>query len=382
MSVEVSLVSNDSETPTTGIGLCLSGGGYRAMVFHIGALWRLYEAEILKGLSRVSSVSGGSITAAQLALSWDQLSFEGVKAREDFVPKIVTPLRYLAGKTIDRKAIGGGVFLPGSASEYVEKAYKKHLLGDKTLQDITGGDNKPRFIFNATSLQSGALVRFSKPYMWDYRVGKIPNPTIPLARVVAASSAFPPVLSPCDLEFEPNEFEPNTGKDLQFEPYTTQMYLTDGGVYDNLGLETVWKNCATVFVSNGGGKMAADEEPETGWARQSKRVLDVIDNQVRSLRARQLVESYEAKTRKGAYWGARTNIADYKLPIRGSKSPMDVSFRRSMELAELPTRLKRMPDMTQERLINGGYAVCDAAIRKYYDDKIPKGSFPYPEVGV
>ena len=51
-----------------GFALCLSGGGYRAMVFHAGALWRLYEAELLQGLKRISSVSGGSITTGVLGL--------------------------------------------------------------------------------------------------------------------------------------------------------------------------------------------------------------------------------------------------------------------------------------------------------------------------
>src|SRR5262245_28221555 len=46
-----------------GIALCLSGGGYRAMLFHLGALWRLNEAGLLSQLKRISSVSGGSITA-------------------------------------------------------------------------------------------------------------------------------------------------------------------------------------------------------------------------------------------------------------------------------------------------------------------------------
>ena len=45
------------------MALCLSGGGYRAMLFHVGALWRLNELGLLPRLDRVSSVSGGSITA-------------------------------------------------------------------------------------------------------------------------------------------------------------------------------------------------------------------------------------------------------------------------------------------------------------------------------
>ena len=56
--------------PEQGIALCLSGGGYRAMLFHLGVLWRLNEAAMLPKLARVSSVSGGSITAGVLAMNW------------------------------------------------------------------------------------------------------------------------------------------------------------------------------------------------------------------------------------------------------------------------------------------------------------------------
>ncbi len=59
-----------------GTALCLSGGGYRAMLFHLGVLWRLYEARLLQDVQRISSVSGGSITAGVLALKWRQLSFD------------------------------------------------------------------------------------------------------------------------------------------------------------------------------------------------------------------------------------------------------------------------------------------------------------------
>jgi NTE family protein len=59
-----------------GMALCLSGGGYRAMVFHAGALWRLNELGLLKKLKRISSVSGGSITAGVLGMNWQKLQFD------------------------------------------------------------------------------------------------------------------------------------------------------------------------------------------------------------------------------------------------------------------------------------------------------------------
>lgn len=59
--------------PSSGVALCLSGGGYRAMLFHIGVLRRLDEAGLLGRLDRISSVSGGSITAGVLGLAWQHL---------------------------------------------------------------------------------------------------------------------------------------------------------------------------------------------------------------------------------------------------------------------------------------------------------------------
>ncbi len=222
-----------------------------------------------------------------------------------------------------------------------------------------------------------------KPYMRDWRVGEVKNPTLPLSHAVTASSAFPPVLSPFEMRLDPSAFTPGTGFDLQREPFTRKVLLSDGGVYDNLGLETAWKHYDTILVSDAGGKMQAEEEPKSDWARHSVRVLDLIDNQVRSLRKRQLIDSYKAPAadanhRKGTYWGIRTNIADY-----GLADSLHCPFDRTTELAETPTRLKRMPDELQERLINWGYAVCDAALRRHVDPTLPVPTdFPYSAAGV
>src|SRR5260370_37968871 len=102
--------------PEQGIGLCLSGGGYRAMLFHTGALWRLNQLGYLPRLSRVSSVSGGSITAAVLALNWKQLNLDSAATAEDhqFISLIVDPIRKLATRTIDVESIVSGFRMPRS----------------------------------------------------------------------------------------------------------------------------------------------------------------------------------------------------------------------------------------------------------------------------
>lgn len=375
--------------PQSGTALCLSGGGYRAMLFHVGALWRLNEAGRLKSLSRISSVSGGSITAACLGMNWDRLDFDADGVAANFDAALVAPVRKVAGITIDIPAILGGLFPFGPISDRVAKAYRKHLFGASTLQDLP---DDPRFVINASNLQSGALWRFMKPYMRDWRVGEVPNPTTQLAIAVAASSAFPPLLSPLILHLNPGDFRPKTGAGLQRVPYTSRVVLTDGGVYDNLGLETVWKGYGTVLVSDGGGKMQPEERPWIFWPMQLLRVLNVIDNQVRSLRKRSLISSFKDRdrmikaglkstddivrqlSREGTYWGIRTDIADYKL-----SDPLDCPYEKTLALAQIATRLKKLPGLTQERLINWGYAVTDAALRKHVDRNLPKpAGFPYP----
>ena len=370
-------------TPSPGIALCLSGGGYRAMLFHLGALWRLQELGTLPKLQRVSSVSGGSIVAAQLALRWREAV--GTAGIAGFQSEVVVPIRRLAATSIDWKAVLRGIIGPGSVSDRVAGYYRKHLYGEATLQDLPTDGEGPRFVINASNVQSGALWRFAKPYMADYRVGQVPRPKLSLATAVAASSAFPPVLSPCALRLDQSDYTPGSGTDLQHEPFTTRVVLTDGGVYDNLGLETAWKRYRTILVADGGGQMAADPRPSRDWLRHTKRVLDLVDNQVRALRKRQVISAYQLPRnagdiawRDGTYWGIRTNIADY-----GLSDPLSCPHVQTMKLAGVPTRLARLPDLTQERLINWGYAVCDAAMRRWVLPQAPRPSgFPYPAAAV
>jgi NTE family protein len=353
-----------------GTALCLSGGGYRAMLFHLGTLWALNDLGWLKKLDRISSVSGGSITSAVLGLHWNELTFDSKGKATNFAAVVVKPIRALAGKTLDVKAVLTGAFSKGTISDKLIAAYDKELFKKKTLQDLP---DKPRFVINSTSVQSTNLFRFSKPYVWDYRVGKIQNPTIALAAAVAASSAFPPVLSPVTLDLKKFTFVPNSGGDLQKAPFTETAILTDGGVYDNMGIETAWKRYKRILVSDAGAKTPAEEEPSSNPAKHALRVNSLIDNQVRSLRKRQVISSFEDKTRTGSYWSIRSDIARYTAP-----NPLDAPVAKTLLLAATPTRLAALNDDVQERLINWGYAITDAAMRAHVDNALkPLGTFPY-----
>jgi len=363
------------DAPEEGIALCLSGGGYRAMLFHLGSLWRLNEAGYLPRLDRVSSVSGGSITAGVLAMNWSKLRFDQSGVGSGFDDSILQPLRSVAERTVDVWAILLGILLPGSIGDRYVGALQRHVFGDTSLQDLP---ERPRFVFNATNLQSAVLWRFSKPYMRDYRVGEVVASATPLARAVASSGAFPPFLSPVTLKLDDSAYTPSSGEDLQRSPFTTDVFLSDGGVYDNLGLETSWKRYRTILVSDGGGHVGAEAKPHRDWLRQARRVLNVIDSQVRALRKRQAIESFRLGLRKGSYWGIRTDIADY-----GLADSLPCPHAQTLALAELPTRLAKTPPLIQERLINWGYAVTDAALRRHVDPNVaPPAGFPYPPAGI
>jgi len=364
-----------------GVGLSLSGGGYRAMMFHVGALCRLNEVGLLGKLTRISSVSGGSITAAYLGLLWDRLQFNNGKAANFGL--FVDGMRSMANVTVDAGAVIGGILFPGSISDRVAQAYDDVLFKGARLRDLPddAGGKAPRFVINATNVQSAVLWRFSRPYMGDYRVGLVYNPDVALCTAVAASSAFPPILSPMTLAIK-QKVEATEGTDLNFPPYTTTAVLSDGGVYDNLGLETV-KRLTTLLVSDAGQKIAPDPDPHDDWVRHSVRILEIIDNQVRSLRKRHLIEAYERGDHTGAFWGVGTHFAAYKL----ASDPLKCGARNPQPLAAIPTRLEKMPVDVQNRLMNWGYAICDAALRAHIDAALQTklgfqiaetSTFPFP----
>ena len=362
MPTNIILADDEPAVPEKGIALALSGGGYRAMMFHVGALIRINEAGLLKRLSRVSSVSGGSITAAVLGLRWRELAFDAHGVANN-LHIVVDDVRRMAATSVDAGSIIGGILLPGTIGERVAAAYDKVLFGGATLQELPDdlAGQGPRFVINATNVQSGALWRFAREYMGDYRVGLVRAPTVRLAMAVAASSAFPPVLSPLPLKIA-QPFDDVKGADLTTGIFRRKVFLRDGGVYDNLGLETIEKRYTTLLVSDGGQKIEPEASPASDWARHAVRVLNVIDNQVRSLRQRRLMDSYNRKDHSGCYWSVRAHFTGYEAPT----DPLGCANRDPRRLADIPTRLQAISKAQQEALINWGYAICDAALRRRF----------------
>ena len=369
-----------SEDREAGIGLALSGGGFRAVLFHIGVILRLNDSALVSKFKRISSVSGGSITSGVLAVSWAKLDINPAGKILNLEEAFVHPLRDFCSRNIDTWSVIFGAINPfKTAGEEVIDEYRKHLgLGVK-LKSLS--DNGPRFVFNSTNFATGVSFRFSKPYCGDYRIGLITDHDFDVALAVGCSSAFPPVLSPIEIEMSPEKFERTQGADLYDRvDFRCKLELADGGVYDNMGLETVWGRYDTVLVSDAGKPFELDAGISGFAPKQLLRVMDIGLNQALALRKRLLIHQYVTQVAQGAYWGIATEIAKYAAP-----NPLPVSNEKITELSAIRTRLDKFSEKEQCELINWGYAVTDAAMRTH--QQALAGAFlptqlPYPKFGL
>jgi NTE family protein len=266
-------------------------------------------------------------------------------------------------------------------SDFLARAYERHLFGRATLRDLPTDAEGPRFTLYATSLQTGASVRFSRPYMAEYHLGQILDPEVPLAVAVAASSAFPPLFCPLELATDPARWVADETADLSGSAaLRSRMMLGDGGIYDNLGLERVWDRHDVVLVSDAGAPFAVKERSlalRFSQVARTRRVLDIAVEQTRALRRRRVVGDLEAGTRRGAYWGISTVIAGYELQAHGRAAPLLCDSDGTRALAQVRTRLNAFGAAEQAALINWGYALCDAALRRYVLSEEPAaGALP------
>jgi NTE family protein len=348
-------------------GLALSGGGFRATLFHLGALWRLNELGWLRQLDIITSVSGGSIVNGVLALRWSELAWQGLpgggETAANFAEKIAAPIRQFCAKSIDVSSVVIGGLSPfSSIAEEVARTYDKFLFNGATLQDLPTPQSgqTPRFLFYASSLQTGSSVRMERKRFADYKIGEIPSPVIPLARVVGASSAFPPVLSPVTFEFDPAQWQPLPGATLYpNEDLRRRVMLTDGGVYDNLGLEAIYDRCETVLVSDASAPFDIVSDASHDPLGQMTRVNSIMMEQTRALRRRAIIGEFESARRKGTFWGIATKISDYELA-----DPLVQDSPIAASLEHIRTRLNQFSAEEQGHLINWGYALADAAMRR------------------
>ena len=225
------------------VGLALSGGGFRGTLYHLGVVRFLRDAGILRDITHITAVSGGSILAAHLVLNWDRYNgtpqdFDEV-AREilDFVRldvrnRIVRRFpfvslgfgaRWLTRRPYDRRLTRSGL---------LEHYYEKYLYGATCLYELPA---TPELHLLSTNLSEGCICSFTRSGLIMQR--RLPGDRVQFERIqaglasvplaVAASSAFPAFFPPIKLH----------AWDIGASAAAfSQQTFTDGGVYDNLGV--------------------------------------------------------------------------------------------------------------------------------------------------
>jgi predicted acylesterase/phospholipase RssA len=236
------------------IGLALSGGGFRATLFHLGLVRFLRDAGILPSVTHITSVSGGSVLAAHLVLNWDRytgtpdqfdavaaevIKFTGLDVRNRIVRRAPLALpvhlaRWLTRMRRDRRLTRTGM---------LEMYYQHFLYGDTCMFQLP---EHPQLHILSTNLTEGSLCSFTREgvifqkrlpgELFRFERQHAGLATVPLA--VTASSAFPGFFPP--LMVDAAEVGAPSGQ------FNRQVF-TDGGVFDNLGVR-MFRNIERTWI--------------------------------------------------------------------------------------------------------------------------------------
>lgn len=253
--------SGSSTLQRVRIGIAMSGGGFRAAIFHLGVLRRIAELGWLPDLDIMSTVSGGSVAGAFAASRWSSVLEDGCDwaslerhvvrpfieliTTRDFIRDWVLslpwlPFRKLLDPTFTRTKLAGLRF------------------GDLFCNGLRCSElpERPYLVLNATSLVSMRSWRFTRDGMGDSRIGLATwgEKPLPLGEAVAASAAFPPIFPPARIRRSDYIFSPPVYNETPVPNYPL-IAVTDGGVYDNLGVEAIGKES----ILPGIGKVAAPQ---------------------------------------------------------------------------------------------------------------------------
>ena len=245
------------------IGLCLSGGGYRAAAFHLGALAYLERCGAVDAIRTLSTVSGGTFTGARWALSRAEgrgfaAFFDAYYEDLEDTDLVRDGLERLTDGA-SRVPSGRETLIVAMAEVYAEKLFVRRdgpQAGEPFYFDTVLDAPVDNVIFNATDFRSGIAFRFQRSEDGNGLIGNYYNHIslddardIRLADIVAASSCFPggfePISFPYDFHWRGDdvpdavrrEFPPEAGGD-DADP-TGPVPLMDGGVYDNQGLHSM-----------------------------------------------------------------------------------------------------------------------------------------------
>ena len=204
-----------------------------------------------------------------------------------------------------------------------------------------------------------------------------------------ASAAFPPVFAPMEMQVNEGAYEsyavaswnhdlPARDQDWQQIPqacwklgnwaYAMQnLRLQDGGVYDNFGLEPIWKDRNVLFVSNAGGPFS--NAPDEGFVKRSLRLANVMNNQARSLRTRMLFDLKDEDRAVVSYWSTR-QPSDFSEAASEKGYSAEIAWNY---IARVRTDLNVFSLAERAILENHGYLAAEAGVRRTVEDLAEDG---------
>ena len=303
------------------IGLSLSGGGIRATIFHLGVLQYLAEAGLFDQIKSISSVSGASLCIGAIFAANNNKWPSGEGFLKSVQPKV---RKFILDHDIQKSALRRLPFSPHLWWNRVELIAK--MLEDKwgikgTLQDLP---QTPYWEVNCTTFETGKGFRFRRDFMGDHSVGYVQNPKLPLSHVIAASAGFPVLIGPYLLQTGGMRWTKDKwgreGEVSVDEQYT----LWDGGIYDNLGIEALYKirrgldkEIDFLLVSNASASIAHKERHGNVSLNNLIRLLDIAMFQVESLHSREVLAAVMSKG-NGMYMkignSAEKIAEDFRIP--------------------------------------------------------------------
>lgn len=360
------------------ISLAFSGGGVRATVFHLGVLARLARQDLLGNVEIVSSVSGGSLAAGLVIASAGNRWPTSREYLHDVVPRC---LAVLTTRNVQRTYVLNSLLLPWRLA-----SGRASVLGD-ALESNWGIVGKladlpiaPRWIINATCYQTGKNWRFQRDLMGDYQTKYVTDPDFRLSQALAASAAVPGLIGPLRIRSRRYRWsEYREGDWHKMAPKYEHLHLWDGGVYDNLGVESLFKpgeglreGTDYLIVCDASRPLSSvprQSRWRPGYLTASMRLVDVATDQVRSLRARMLMEHFKQNPGSGAY--LRLGLATQKVYSRSSQGGKPALTQSEVSQAsQMETTLRRLTHSEFSLLFRHGFEVADATLSTYGNETL------------
>ncbi|PFZ21589.1 patatin-like phospholipase family protein [Bacillus wiedmannii] len=389
--------------------LAFSGGGFRASFYALGGYKRLVECKLDQSISSISSVSGGSITAAAIMIALHKGgSFRNV---HDFEERVINPLVKLGQIDLRTKLLTNSFTKQALSFKSIREKCSNvlpNLLDEYLCEGIRMKDLKSLPIdwyCNTTCLDTMRMFYFSTDHMYGTYIGQTTNiDDITVSYAVSTSAAFPLLFSPISLSLEDKVFsDPENRMQgsplLQFE----KIWFSDGGVFDNIGTEPLIlpdgeiktnkypalakhrkepmkfipkaKNEIYIVLDASASETVWKENEKPSYFELNKRILDTSNSQIVVLR-RKLLRNLDPKTYPGLqlilskpiqtlldknnnpFYTDQIPLPDYQLPPR-STDKEDIE----MLLAGLRTDLDGFHDSEIHTLIRAGEIRMDIALR-------------------